>query len=116
MRFQALATDYDGTLATGGTVGEQTFAVLARFRESGRKVLLVTGREMPDLMKVCPRLDVFDLIVAENGALLYDPATEKETLLATAPTKEFVDLLQQRKVTPMSLGRVIVAIWDWSCK
>jgi HAD superfamily hydrolase (TIGR01484 family) len=112
MRFQALATDYDGTLATGGAVGEQTLAALARFRESGRKVLLVTGREMPDLMKVCPRLDVFDLIVAENGALLYDPATQKETLLAAAPTKEFVDLLHQRKVTPMSLGRVIVATWQ----
>jgi HAD superfamily hydrolase (TIGR01484 family) len=112
MRFQALATDYDGTLATGGAVGEQTIAALVRFRERGRKILLVTGREMPDLMKVCPRLDVFDLIVAENGALLFDPATEKETLLASAPTKEFVDLLQQRKVTPMSQGRVIVATWQ----
>jgi HAD superfamily hydrolase (TIGR01484 family) len=112
MRFQALATDYDGTLATGGAVGEQTFAALVRFREGGRKVLMVTGREMPDLMKVCPRLDMFDLIVAENGALLFDPATQKETLLAAAPTKEFVELLQQRKVTPMSLGRVIVATWQ----
>jgi HAD superfamily hydrolase (TIGR01484 family) len=112
MRFQALATDYDGTLATGGTVGEQTFSALARFRKSGRKVLLVTGREMPDLMKTCPRLDAFDLIVAENGAMLYEPATEKETLLAAAPPKEFVDLLAHRKVTPMSLGRVIVATWQ----
>ncbi len=111
MRFQALATDYDGTLATGGTVGADIFGA-ARFRQSGRKVLLVTGREMPDLMKTCSQLDAFDLIVAENGALLYDPATEQETLLEAAPPTEFVDLLMQRKVSPMSQGRVIVATWQ----
>jgi hydroxymethylpyrimidine pyrophosphatase-like HAD family hydrolase len=112
MRFLALATDYDGTIATGGQVGESTFAALDRFRQTGRKVLLVTGREIPDLMHVCQRLDAFDCIVAENGALLYDPATRRETSLAAPPPVEFVQTLKARNVAPMSVGRVIVATWQ----
>jgi hypothetical protein len=108
----ALATDYDGTIATGGVVGESTFAAIERLRRSGRRVLLVTGREMPDLMKVCSRLDVFDRIVAENGALVYNPATGQETPLAAPPPPEFIEILKARNVTPMSVGRVIVATWQ----
>lgn len=112
MRFLALATDYDGTIATGGQVGESTFAALERLRRSGRRVLLVTGREIPDLTHVCPRLDMFDRIVAENGALAYDPATRQETPLAAAPPAEFIEILKARDVSPMSVGRVIVATWQ----
>ncbi|MEX2142652.1 MAG: HAD family hydrolase [Pirellulales bacterium] len=112
MRFLALATDYDGTIATGGQVGETTFAALEHLRRSGRRVLLVTGREIPDLMHVCPRLDAFDRIVAENGALVYNPATRAETPLAAAPPPEFIELLKARHVSPMSIGRVIVATWQ----
>jgi len=112
MRFLALATDYDGTIATGGQVGETTFSELTKFRRSGRKVILVTGREIPDLMHVCPRLDAFDCIVAENGALLYSPATRAETPLAAPPPAAFIDILKARHVSPMSIGRVIVATWQ----
>jgi HAD superfamily hydrolase (TIGR01484 family) len=112
MRFLALATDYDGTIATGGKVGESTFAALEKLRQSGRKVLLVTGREIPDLTRVCPQLEAFDGIVAENGALLYEPATRRETPLAVAPPAQFVEMLKTRDVAPMSVGRVIVATWQ----
>ncbi len=112
MRYLALATDYDGTLATGGKIDDATFAALERLRESGRKLIMVTGRELPDLERVCPRLDLFDRIVAENGALLYEPATKKETPLAPKPPDEFAALLAARGVAPMSVGRVIVATWE----
>jgi hydroxymethylpyrimidine pyrophosphatase-like HAD family hydrolase len=112
MRFLALATDYDGTIATGGQVGESTFSALETLRQSGRKALLVTGREIPDLARVCPRLEAFDGIVAENGALLYEPATQKETPLAAPPPAQFVEALKARNVAPMSVGRVIVATWQ----
>src|SRR5262249_21878129 len=38
-----LACDYDGTIADDGRVTRDTAAVLARVRESGRKLFLVTG-------------------------------------------------------------------------
>ena len=82
MRYLALATDYDGTLAHHGAVSDATWAAVKRLRDSGRKALLVTGREPEDLQTVCPRLDLFDLVVAENGALLYRPATRELRPLA----------------------------------
>ena len=49
MRYLALACDYDGTLAQHGRVDETTLAALEKFRASGRRLLLVTGRELEDL-------------------------------------------------------------------
>ena len=69
-----LACDYDGTIAEEGRVPPETAAVLARVRESGRRLFLVTGRMLDDLKSVCPDVDrMFDLVVAENGGLLYIP-------------------------------------------
>ena len=69
MYISCLATDYDGTLAHDGIVDDATANALVAFRRSGRKLLLVTGRELPDLIRVLPRIDLFDRVVAENGAL-----------------------------------------------
>jgi len=80
MRYVALACDYDGTLAHDGTVDDETIVALECLRESGRKLLLVTGRELDELARVFPRLDLFDRVVAENGALLYRPATREELM------------------------------------
>ncbi|TIT33146.1 MAG: HAD family phosphatase, partial [Mesorhizobium sp.] len=75
MYFIALATDYDGTLAHEGIVAEKTVAALERVKKSGRKLILVTGRELPDLKRVFPEIGLFDKVVAENGALIYTPAS-----------------------------------------
>ena len=105
----ALATDFDGTLATDGVVEETTRAALQRFRASGRKAILVTGRRITDLSDVYPRLDDFDAIVAENGALLYWPEDRREEPLAAPPPPEFVDFLVKANVRPIERGLVIVA-------
>jgi hydroxymethylpyrimidine pyrophosphatase-like HAD family hydrolase len=109
MRYLALCTDYDGTIARHGVVDETTIDALARLRESGRKLVMVTGRELTELISVFPRLDLFDLVVAENGALLYNPATKEQTPLCEPPLPQFVAALQTRGVTPLSVGRTIVA-------
>jgi HAD superfamily hydrolase (TIGR01484 family) len=112
MRYLALATDYDGTLAHDGRVDDATVNALVRLRESGRRLILVTGRELPDLQAIFRRLDLFDCVVAENGALLYLPATKEEKILAAAPSPAFLKELEQRGVSPLSVGRVIVATWE----
>ncbi|HRO59566.1 MAG TPA: HAD family hydrolase [Burkholderiaceae bacterium] len=112
MYLIAFATDYDGTLAHHGTVDEPTLAGLERLRDSGRKLLMVTGRELPDLKRVFDRLDLFDVVVAENGALLYFPQTQEERPLADEPPPEFVAALKARGVSPLSIGRSIVATWE----
>ncbi|HZS10426.1 MAG TPA: HAD family hydrolase [Blastocatellia bacterium] len=111
MRYFALACDYDGTIAGDGRVSETTIAALERLRASGRKLILVTGRELDELLGIFPRIDLFERVVAENGALLYCPTTRGEKLLGERPPEEFVNLLSQRGVGPISVGRVIVATW-----
>ena len=111
MRYLVLATDYDGTLATHGRVNDETVAALDRLRASGRKTMLVTGRELNDLLRVFPQADLFDCIVAENGPLLYWPATGKEQVLGSRPPDEFIKALRSRNVEPLVVGRVIVATW-----
>ena len=58
MRYLALACDYDGTLASDGQVSNGTLAALERLSASGRKLILVTGRELNDLFSVFPRYDI----------------------------------------------------------
>jgi HAD superfamily hydrolase (TIGR01484 family) len=111
MRYMALATDYDGTLAQAGCVTPETLAALHRLRSGGRKLILVTGRELEDLMQVFTDYALFDRIVAENGALLFDPASREERALGEPPPAALVERLRSLGVTPLSTGRVIVATW-----
>ena len=112
MHYLALATDYDGTIADDGVVDKPTLAALERLRGDARRLILVTGRELSDLQRVMPRLDLFDLVVAENGALLYDPATHEQRALGDAPPAAFVERLRDLGVAPLWVGRVIVATWE----
>jgi hydroxymethylpyrimidine pyrophosphatase-like HAD family hydrolase len=111
MHYLALATDYDGTLAHDGHVDDATLGSLRRLRASGRKVILVTGRELPDLQAVFPGLALCDVAIAENGAVLYEPADDREEVLGEPPSPEFIAEMTRLDVTPCSVGRVIFATW-----
>jgi hydroxymethylpyrimidine pyrophosphatase-like HAD family hydrolase len=108
MRYLALACDYDGTLASDGQVSSRTLAALQRLIASGRKLILVTGRELEDLFSVFPHYTIFEWVVAENGVLLYHPATGEKKPLASPPPAKFVARLRERGV-PISVGDVIVS-------
>jgi hydroxymethylpyrimidine pyrophosphatase-like HAD family hydrolase len=110
MHFLLLATDYDGTLASEGHVKRKTIAALERLRASGRKMVLVTGRHVPDLSKVFSRFDLFERVIAENGGLLYRPATREEKLLCEPLDQRFLALLRKRRI-PFVPGRTVVASW-----
>lgn len=111
MMIAAFALDYDGTLAKDGRVAEATSRALQRLKASGAKLLLVTGRELPDLKRAFPAHEVFDVIVAENGALLYWPARREERLLAPAAPATLLRALERERVQPLSIGRSIIATW-----
>jgi len=110
--FLTLITDYDGTLADHGFVAPDVVDALRKFRETGRRVMLVTGRELTDVKRVFPEVTLFDRIVAENGAVLYNPATEEERTLAPPPDDRLVARLRDLGVAPLSVGRTIVATWE----
>jgi len=108
MHFILLATDYDGTLAHRGVVDEKTLAALERLRASGRKLLLVTGRHLPDLSRVFPGLDLFERVIVENGGVLYNPHTREEKLLCDPVDPRLIAALKKRNI-PFDVGRTVIA-------
>ncbi|MGH7278470.1 MAG: HAD hydrolase family protein, partial [Candidatus Rokuibacteriota bacterium] len=81
---------------------------LARVRESGRKLILVTGRVLPELREVCPDLDaMFDVIAAENGAILYRPGRREVQPLGEPPEPRLVEALRRHGV-PFVLGMSVI--------
>ena len=58
MYIVCVATDYDGTLAHDRVVDESTIEALDAFKRTGRKLILATGRELPDLARIFARLDL----------------------------------------------------------
>jgi len=111
MRYLALATDYDGTLAHDSHVSEEAVAAIERLKQSGRKLILVTGRELPELYSVFPQYKLCDCVVAENGALLVWPGEGKEEVLGEPPPEAFLTEIVHRGVKPFSVGKVIFATW-----
>jgi HAD superfamily hydrolase (TIGR01484 family) len=109
MRYLAVATDYDGTLASHGAVDPETVEALKRLMATGRQLILVTGRQIEDLERIFPEVAMFDRVVAENGPVLYRPASREIRLLAEPPPAAFIDALRQRGVEPLSVGHVVVA-------
>jgi hydroxymethylpyrimidine pyrophosphatase-like HAD family hydrolase len=108
MRYKALATDYDGTLAFDGRVDDATLAALDQARAAGIRLIMVTGRELSDLANTFPHGALFDRIVAENGAVLYEPASQTMRTLAPPPPPALLEELARHSV-PISVGHSIVA-------
>ncbi len=109
MQLAGFAFDYDGTLACDGRVRDDTVEALRRLRAAGRRLLLLSGRELAELQHVFPRYDLFDAIVAENGGVLLRPELHEERVLGSPPPKPLLEALERRHIEPLSVGRSILA-------
>jgi HAD superfamily hydrolase (TIGR01484 family) len=109
MPILALACDYDETLAANGQVEQPTVQALIRLKRSGAKLILVTGRQLGDLLEAFPEIHLFDSVIAENGAVTYQPSTRRMRPLADKPPERFLSMLREHGVQPLATGRAIVA-------
>lgn len=108
MRYTAMALDYDGTIARNGVVPANVLRGLRKLKATGRKLLLVTGRELEDLLAVFPGIAIFDRVVAENGALFYRPDTGESRELGERPSVKLIDALKASGI-PLAVGHTIIA-------
>jgi len=108
MRYVALAAGFDGTLARDGRCDERCIEALRALAATGRKLILVTGRELRELLEIFPEARLFDYVVAENGAVMHRPATRESEILAQAPPEILLQELRRRHVTPLTVGSSIV--------
>jgi len=134
MKYLALASDYDGTLAADGVVSSHTLAAIAQWRSTGRKLILITGRRLDDLLPTFPDIACCDCVVTENGAAIYDPVNQTEHALVEPPPPEFFQhvsdrinnwklsnddlpeefrtIVETQNLPILAAGRVIVATWQ----
>jgi hydroxymethylpyrimidine pyrophosphatase-like HAD family hydrolase len=108
MRYVVLAVGFDGTLARDGVCDERCIETLRAIAATGRKLILVTGRELRELLEIFPEVRLFDYVVAENGAVMHRPATRESEILAQAPPEILLQELRRRHVTPLTVGSSIV--------
>ena len=109
MRYLALATDYDETLAIWGALDPAAAGALEKVRVSGRRVVLVTSRTLEELASICPNLDLFDLVVLENGGVMYTPSGRQTTVLCRPIDPELPRTLAARGIGEIVNGQVMLA-------
>jgi len=108
--LRALAADYDGTLAEHGRMSADTEAALRSLRDVGFRMILVSGRRLENIEKICSVLDLFDAVILENGAVSFCPATGIEQLIAPPVDERFLaDLAQALPGVPLFVGRSMAA-------
>jgi hydroxymethylpyrimidine pyrophosphatase-like HAD family hydrolase len=96
MKLSAIALDFDGTIAVSGALDAGVRAATGELRAHGVCVILATGRILAELRLVCPDLQWADAVVAENGAVVWFPASGYRTILGQPPQQAFLDALRQR--------------------
>lgn len=109
MQHLVLASDFDETLAADGCVPPETIAAIEQLKASGRRFILVTGRILEDLERVFPGWPLCDRVVAENGAVVFEPTEGVVRPLATPPPPGFATALAGRGIEPLYVGHVIVS-------
>src|SRR5471030_1154534 len=107
MKFGALALDYDGTIATNGVLNPNVREAIGEVRQRGIAVALVTGRRLPDLRRVAGDLTCFDVIVAENGAVLEFGLSGRHVLIGHPPHPDVIQELRRRHIN-ISIGESVI--------
>lgn len=105
--IRAVALDYDGTLTREYAPSEAVLAAVAQARESGLRVVLVTGRILDELRAVFPAVDKhFDGIVGENGCVL---SVDGENRVLAPPIEEELQQAMLDHGIEFRRGEVLVA-------
>jgi hydroxymethylpyrimidine pyrophosphatase-like HAD family hydrolase len=107
MKLSAIALDYDGTITVNGDLEPAVRSAIGEARRKGIVVALVTGRRLSDLQHVARDLSCFDIVVAENGAVVEFPASGRHVVVGHRPSPGFLHELERRGI-PFQLGESVV--------
>jgi hydroxymethylpyrimidine pyrophosphatase-like HAD family hydrolase len=108
MRYLALATDGDGTLTEDGRISADLADAFKRYRAAGGRAILVTGETIEDLATFAD-IELFDRVVAENGAVLFNHQLGDERVLADESPTSVVNAWRTVAEREVKSGRVVVS-------
>jgi hypothetical protein len=57
--------------------------VLRRLKAANKALIIITWRQMPNLMSVFGELPMFDYVIAEIGVFMYRPGTREQRVLGS---------------------------------
>ena len=97
--------------ATDGHPAQELYAALAAARGEGIVTLLVTGRILEDVQRACEETSPFDVVVAENGAVIHLCGIGRTIRLGDPPPDRVLGELRAQGV-PFHTGAVIVGTWE----
>ena len=119
MHYLALACDYDGTLARDGVVSTQTVDALEHVNRGYVRNDMQDAqgaiRDFQPALKLTPDNGIahlglaFSYLQVHRSREALEETESAEKLLGEAPPRQFIQALQERGVTPLVTGRVIVA-------
>jgi hydroxymethylpyrimidine pyrophosphatase-like HAD family hydrolase len=108
--YSVLAADYDGTIAEHGRVSAVMEATLRSLLEANFRLILVSGRRLENILPICDVLDLFEMVILENGAVSYSPRSGTDKLIASAVDQRFLaDLARDLPGELLFVGRSLVA-------
>lgn len=108
MYLKVLACDLDGTLAEAGQIAPATWDSLRQARAAGLTLVLVTGRRLETFAAEGPFAELFEAIVAENGAAVYFPRRDSVILPFGQLERPLLERLAALGI-PLERGTAIVA-------
>ena len=113
-----IGIDVDGTLYDGTRVAPAAARALERARSEGHLLVVVSGRRWEDLPGVLGSvLDLFHLVVGEEGAVMVDVATGDVRMLADPIDPSLLATLEDAKVGPLDVGRAVIgAPWEFAAQ
>ncbi len=78
MKIDFMFLDIDGTLVDScGNISFYTKNVLKKCELFGIKIVLISGRSFPDLMRLMDELGINAILVSDNGSIIYDSKNDK---------------------------------------
>lgn len=107
MKFHVAALDYDGTIATHDVLNRTVRQVIGELRQSGRYVVIATGRILSDLERIAGDLRFVDAVVAENGAVIAFPSEGHVIALGNRPPEPLLQALDRRRIR-FAVGQCVV--------
>src|SRR5437762_6687595 len=96
-------------MASRGAIAPETSALLDRWLQTGRLLVLVTGGTFAELMAKLKRPEKFSVIVGENGCVMTIPGVRGDQLLARPVPNAISERLRDRGISPLIVGRVVVS-------